>query len=203
MYPSVVGATLNVIRKDAFSRTAWKNGGGVTHEAIRVPTTGEPFLWRVSVAHIEKSGPFSDFAGYERKMLLLQGRGLNLQFRDGRRSKLREVGDWVAFDGGLSADCELIDGPCVDLNLMTLKSLGTAVRVERLHGGVAATARGGETVLIFSLAGALALADETGATTRLDPWDLAVLSQGAVRLKTLESAALSVPNAVFIATISQ
>ena len=175
----------------------------MTHEAIRVPTTGEPLLWRVSVAHIEKSGPFSDFDGYERKMLLLRGRGLDLKFGDGRRSELREIGDWVAFDGGISADCDLVDGPCVDLNLMTSKSLNTAVRLERLRGSVAAAAEKGETVLIFSLTAALALGDESGASTRLGPWDLAVLSQGAVRLKTLEPGALSVPNTVFIATISQ
>ena len=203
MYHSVVGASLKVIRQDTFSRSAWKNGGGVTHEAIRVPPTGEAFLWRVSVAHIEKSGPFSDFDGYERKMLLLQGRGLDLQFGDGRRRELREVGDWVAFDGGIPTDCDLIDGPCVDLNLMTAKSLHTAVRLERLHGSVAAAAERGETVLVFSLSAALTLADEAGATTRLDPWDLAVLSQGAVRLEALEPGALSVPNRVFIATISQ
>jgi environmental stress-induced protein Ves len=203
VYHSVVGASLNVIRKDTFSRTAWKNGGGVTHEAIRVPTTGEPFLWRVSVAHIEKSGPFSDFDGYERKMLLLQGRGLKLRFGDGRRRELREVGDWVDFDGAIPTQCDLIDGPCVDLNLMTAKSLKTAFRLERLGDSVGAEAGRGETVLIFSLAAALALGDETGAATRLEPWDLAVLSQGAVRLRTLEPGALSVPNAVFIATISQ
>ena len=175
----------------------------MTHEAIRVPATGEPFLWRVSVAQIEKSGPFSDFDGYERKMLLLQGRGLSLQFGDGRRGELREVGDWVAFDGGISTDCDLIDGPCVDLNLMTAKSLHTVVRLVRLYGSLTAAAERGETVLIVSLAAALALADETGATTRLDPWDLAVLWQGAVRLERLAAAALSVPDTVFIATISQ
>jgi hypothetical protein len=86
---------------------------------------------------------------------------------------------------------------------MTAKSLRTAFRLERLGDSVAAEAGRGETVLIFSLTAALALGDETGAATRLEPWDLAVLSQGAVRLKTLEPGALSVPNTVFIATISQ
>jgi hypothetical protein len=198
-----VRASLTVIRKDGFSKTAWKNGGGVTHEAIRVPPTGDPFSWRVSVAHIETSGAFSDFAGYQRKMLLLQGRGLELQFGDGRRSQLREVGDWVEFDGATSTHCNLIDGPCMDWNLIAAKALNTAARLEFVRDGLTATAAPGETVLVFSLRAALALGDEAGGRTMLDPWDLAVLSGGTVRLEPVEPGAPSLPIAVFIATISQ
>jgi environmental stress-induced protein Ves len=196
-------ASLKIIRQDAFARTAWKNGGGVTYEAIRVPPSEEPFSWRVSVAHIEKSGPFSDFAGYERRMLLLRGRGLDLTFGDGRRSELRELGDWVAFDGAISTHCDLLDGPCIDLNLMTSKSLSAAARLERLQGGFTVTAAPGQTILVFSLAAALALADEAGRSTSLSPWDLAVVSQETVRLQAVEPSKAPVPIAVFIATISQ
>jgi environmental stress-induced protein Ves len=194
---------LKVIRKDSFTRTVWKNGGGVTHEAIRVPPSGEPFSWRVSVAHIEKSGPFSDFAGYERKMLLLQGRGLRLTFGDGRRSELRDVGDCVEFDGATSAHCDLLDGPCIDLNLMTSKSLRTHAQIERLHGSFAATAGAGQTLLVFSLSAVLQLGDQAGENTRLNPWDLAVASQGTVLLEAVEPGTPAEPIAVFIATISQ
>ena len=194
---------MRIIRKDAFARSAWKNGGGVTYEAIRVPPGGEPFSWRVSVAHIEKSGPFSDFAGYERRMMLLQGRGLDLTFGDGRRSELREMGDWVAFDGAGSPHCDLLDGPCIDLNLMTSQSLRAAARLEQLQGSLAVGAAPGQTILIFSLAGALLLGHEAGASTRLDPWDLAVVSQETVRLETVEPGMAAGPIAVFIATISQ
>jgi environmental stress-induced protein Ves len=194
---------LKVIRKDEFTRTAWKNGGGVTYEAVRVPPGGEPFSWRVSVAHIEKSGPFSDFAGYERRMMLLQGRGLDLTFGDGRRIELRKMGDWVAFDGAGSPHCDLLDGTCIDLNLMTSKSLTAAARLEQLQGSSTAMAAPGQTILIFSLSAALVLRDEAGLGTRLNPWDLAVVSQETVRLETVEPGLASGPIAVFIATISQ
>jgi environmental stress-induced protein Ves len=197
------GAKLKVIRKDSFATTAWKNGGGVTREAIRVPEAGDPFSWRVSVAQIEKSGPFSDFAGYQRRMLLLQGHGVALTFGDGGRSELREVGDWMEFDGGISTHCDLIDGPCVDLNLMTAKSLRTEARLEQMRGSIMVTAGPGQTVLIFSLAAAVALAEEAGVGTRLEPWDLAVVAQETVRLETADSEAPLPPIAVFIATISQ
>src|SRR5271170_5764644 len=115
---------MRIIRQSDFTATPWKNGGGITHEAIRVPASGDPFRWRVSVAHIEASGPFSDFTGYNRKMVLLRGAGVALAFASGERRVLRNMGDLAEFDGALSTHCELLGGPCVDLNLMVSKSLG-------------------------------------------------------------------------------
>ncbi len=90
---------LHIVRNSSFTATPWKNGGGITHEALRVPPSGEPFRWRVSVANIDVSGPFSDFAGYNRKMVLLRGGGIDLRYGDGHPTSLREVGEWVEIDG--------------------------------------------------------------------------------------------------------
>ncbi|MDP3170391.1 MAG: HutD family protein, partial [Polaromonas sp.] len=38
--------------------TPWRNGGGVTRELIAWPTP-QDWDWRISVAEIEKDGPFS------------------------------------------------------------------------------------------------------------------------------------------------
>ena len=46
---------IKIIRRSSFTALPWKNGGGITHEAIRVPPTGDAFLWRVSVAQIFQS----------------------------------------------------------------------------------------------------------------------------------------------------
>jgi len=70
--------------------TPWKNGGGMTHEAIRVPASSDPFRWRVSVAHVDASGPFSELAEYNRKMVLLQGAGIELRFGDETHKTLRK-----------------------------------------------------------------------------------------------------------------
>src|ERR1700689_4784895 len=104
---------LKILRKSSFTASPWKNGGGITHEAIREPPGGGPFRWRVSVAYIDVSGPFSDFAGYNRKMVLLKGAGVELRFPGGEKSTLRQVGELAEFDGALSAHCELLRGPCV------------------------------------------------------------------------------------------
>ena len=194
-------AGIKVIRHSSFTALPWKNGGGVTHEAIRVPPTGDAFLWRVSVAQIESSGPFSDFAGYDRKMVLLRGRGIVLKFRGGKPSELRRVGDWVEFDGAMPTHCELLDGPCVDLNLMVSKSLRAAARVERISDSRLLAAGPGETTLIFGIQDPLSI-DGRGECVRLEPWDLAILSGNSARLSKMTPDEKSAPSAVFIATIS-
>jgi uncharacterized protein len=198
-----VPAALKIIRKSSFAALPWKNGGGITHEAIRVPAGGDSFLWRMSVAHIDSSGPFSDFAGYRRNMVLLRGRGLTLKFGDGdgNARALRKIGDFVEFDGAVPTYCELFDGPCVDLNFMVSKALQADASILRLDTSVTLPATLGRT-LIFSVEVPLLLDIDAGEPVTLEPWDLAVVSQGTARLRRIETDQLSVPSAVFFATIS-
>jgi uncharacterized protein len=195
-------AGIKIIRRSSFTAAPWKNGGGITHEAIRVPPTGDAFLWRVSVAQIDSSGPFSDFAGYDRKMVLLRGRGIALQFGGGEQRALRSVGDFVEFDGAMATHCELLDGPCVDLNLMVSKSLRTAVRIERLSEPKRLAAIHGETTLIFGILDPLCLDSSAAECARLEPWDLAILTDCSAHLSQMAELEDSAPSAVFIATIS-
>jgi environmental stress-induced protein Ves len=195
-------AGIKIIRRSSFTATPWKNGGGITHEAIRVPPGGDTFLWRVSVAQIDSSGPFSDFAGYDRKMVLLRGQGIALEFGSGGRCALRSVGDWVEFDGAMSTRCELLDGPCVDLNLMVSKSLRTAARIERVSEPTLVAAIGGETTLIFGILDPISLDSGAGDCARLEPWDLAILNGSRAHLSQMAELEDSAPSAVFIATIS-
>jgi hypothetical protein len=198
----VPSSKLQIIRKSSFKATPWKNGGGITHEAIRMPESGDPFRWRVSVAHIEASGPFSEFAQHNRKMVLLKGAGIELQFADGVHKSLRRVGELVEFDGALAAHCELLGGPCVDLNLMVAKSDSAVAKVERFIESIAVRASRNETTLVFPIDRKITLQITAGKTATLEPWDLAVLSQCAGRISRLESANSSVSTSVFVATLT-
>ena len=191
---------IQVIRRSSFTAAPWKNGGGITHEALREPAGAGEFRWRVSVAHIEVSGPFSDFAAYNRKMVLLKGAGLELRYADGIKKTLRQVGDLAEFDGAVATHCELLDGPCVDLNLMVAKSDSVAVRVERFTESVAISVPRNETQLIFPIDRGIELALDDGRTVTLEPWDLALMSHGSGHLSRLESAGSS-STAVFLATL--
>ena len=99
-----------------------------------MPAQGDVFLWRVSVAQIDASGPFSDFAAYNRTMVLLKGDGVKLQFGNGQQRILRRAGELAQFDGGVAAHCELLGGSCVDLNLMVAKTKPMIAKVDSLPG---------------------------------------------------------------------
>lgn len=194
---------LQVIRRASFTATPWKNGGGITHEAIREPAVGDPFRWRVSVAQIDASGPFSDFAAYNRKMVLLRGAGLELRFGDGVQRTLRRAGDLVEFDGALAVHCELLSGPCVDLNLMVLKPHAVTARVERFIDGFALAVPRQETMLVFPIDRPITLTLDEGRCVVLEPWDLAVLPHGAGQVRGFGPPATGSPaTSVFVGTLA-
>jgi environmental stress-induced protein Ves len=153
----------------------------------------------VSVANIDASGPFSEFAEYNRKMVLLKGAGIELRFADGTQKTLRRVGELVEFDGALAVHCELLNGPCVDLNLMVSKSDRVDVRVERFTESLALSASLHETTLVFAIERGVTLDMTAGESVRLEPWDLALFSHGTGRLSTLETH--SSATLVFLATL--
>lgn len=192
---------MQIIRQSEFKSTPWKNGGGVTREAIRVPERGDPFRWRVSVADIDQSGPFSDFAAYNRFMVLLRGGGVALKFSNGEGRLLRDVGDVAQFDGALATQCDLLDGPCVDLNLMVAKSLpGACAQVKPLHQPLALPAVPGRTTVIFPIDAAL-MVHAGAAAAPLEPWDLAVMSHSTGQAGTLVPRDVSKAGLVFLATL--
>jgi environmental stress-induced protein Ves len=193
---------MQIIRKSSFAATPWKNGGGITHEAIRVPANGTEFRWRVSVAQIEASGPFSDFAGYNRTMVLLRGSGIRLSFAGGQQTFLREAGELVEFDGALATQCDLLGGPCADLNLMVSKSMkGARASVEHLRQPRTLHSLQGETTLVFGIDGALSIDSVNGGLALLDPWDLAILSPQDSAVVSPEAPTQSPAPLVFIAMV--
>jgi uncharacterized protein len=203
VYHSPVQTPLQIIRKSAFISVPWKNGGGITHEAMRMPETGDTFRWRVSIAHIDSSGPFSDFSGYQRIMVLLRGTGVSLRINAGESRELRSVGQLVEFDGAGQTYCELLDGPCVDLNLMVAASMPVKARVARLDAGIAVAAAHDQATVVFGLDDPLLLESDAGESTTLAPWDLAVIRGSGARLNRVASGNIPTVGSVFIATLDE
>lgn len=99
----------------------WKNGGGSTRElACWPPGAGmDSFEWRVSVATIAASGPFSAFAEVDRQIMLLDGDGVQLSTADNTLNHaLVERWQPFAFSGDVAVDCQLQGGTSTDFNLM-------------------------------------------------------------------------------------
>lgn len=192
---------MKIVRRASFTPVPWKNGGGVTHEALRMTgaaAQGEPFRWRVSIADLAASGPFSDFSGYHRTLVLLRGDGVRLCFAGGEERLLCNAGDLAEFDGGLATRCDLLNGACSDLNLMVSTSL------RRPHAWVESLSAPREVsrtpylTLVFPIAGAVSMSRGDAGPVRLGEWDLAVLSPDDGGLIRPASAAACL---VFFATL--
>ena len=60
----------------------WKNGGGITREVAISPSGAQlsklDFDWRLSMARVDASGPFSQFPGYDRKLVVWKGPGIKI-----------------------------------------------------------------------------------------------------------------------------
>jgi environmental stress-induced protein Ves len=93
-----------------------------------------------------------------------------------RVRELRSVGDMEEFDGGLATHCDLVNGRCVDLNLMVSKTL-PAVRahVEVLRQPWSPGLESAESMLVFPIDANVEVRSG-GSTQLLEPWDLALIS---------------------------
>ena len=100
----------------------WKNGGGSTREIVCFPpgASMDSFAWRISVATIAQPGPFSAFAGIDRKIMLLDGDGVQLvSAAAGIDHTLQPRWQPFAFSGDVALDCTLLGGTSTDFNVMT------------------------------------------------------------------------------------
>ena len=98
----------------------WKNGGGVTHEIAADPPGAslDDFAWRISMAEVAADGPFSRFEGIDRTLCLLDGAGIVLVSPDWAAT-IDLAATPFAFAGEAAVDGRLIDGPILDLNVMS------------------------------------------------------------------------------------
>ncbi len=111
----------------------WRNGGGLTRELLAWPAAAADWQLRVSVARIERSGPFSAFPGVQRCFAVLQGNGVRLHLPAGP-CRLTPGDDAVCFDGAAAPGCDLMDGATEDLNLMATRAAGRP-RLQRAQAG--------------------------------------------------------------------
>jgi hypothetical protein len=106
----------DLILADAIPPQPWRNGGGATRELLAWPA-GPDWRLRISLADIDRDGPFSPFPGVKRHFAVLQGGGVRLGLA-GQTLSLDPSSPPLGFDGALAPDCALIAGPTRDLNLM-------------------------------------------------------------------------------------
>jgi environmental stress-induced protein Ves len=123
---------MRLIRQSEYAVMPWKNGGGTTREIARFPAQGA-FAWRVSIADVNETGPFSRFDGHDRHILMLEGEGMRLDAGKNGVIQLDEPLLPTSFPGEWDINGILVGGPVRDFNLMTARGAFTGeLRAERI-----------------------------------------------------------------------
>jgi uncharacterized protein len=162
---------MKIIRFADLRQSPWKNGGGVTRE-IASARTGDDLVWRLSIADVDRDGPFSSFGGLLRVLTVIGGNGMELL---GPHTSLQaDFAVPVHFDGEVAIAARLKDGPVRDLNLIYDPRYCTGA-ADVLHENAAVICAPPKSICaIHCITGAVGL-QEAG---RLDKGDTALLECG-------------------------
>lgn len=137
----------------------WKNGGGSTTEIAVSPSGAglDEFDWRVSLATISQSGPFSCFPGIDRSLALVDGDGVLLDFGD-ERFVLSPSEPLIEFAGEDTVHATVTGALTTDFNVMTRRGR-CRHRLEPVvvRGQVTLARRSGTTLLFLADGESLAL----------------------------------------------
>ena len=164
---------------DGVTPAPWRNGGGVTRELLAWPGPGH-WAIRISVADVERDGPFSPFPGVERWFAVLSGGGVRLTI-DGQASQLTARDLPVRFNGGAATTCQLLAGATQDFNLMLHGAGGS---LQRLSGSRSTSCRTGTFVAAYSHRGHITLrcaAQQIGVPPKTLAWRI-LGSDGLIEL---------------------
>ena len=113
---------MKLIKASDYKIMPWKNGGGETREvALGYAEKGAKAApdWRVSIATISKSGPFSSFPDIDRTIALIKGDDVVLTIDDEDKVVLSQNGDCYSFQGEAKVFAQVSGAASTDLNIMT------------------------------------------------------------------------------------
>ncbi|WP_321964546.1 HutD family protein [Paraburkholderia sp. J7] len=153
--------TANVRALAALPREAWRNGGGVTR-TLAANANADADAWRVSIAEVERDGPYSRFAGMTRVSFVLRGAGVVL--REGALEVSLTPNEAVEYTGNAAWDARLVGGAVTVLNVM---SAAQKYRVAVRPLGASVTVDAGGVALVLALDGACDIGGGLAGHTRL------------------------------------
>jgi environmental stress-induced protein Ves len=143
----------------------WRNGLGTTVELAKQDRTdGDGFAWRLSMADVASDGSFSNFSGYDRTLLLLEGAGITLDC-DGEKHQLNQPLQAARFRGEDPTFATLLDGPIKDFNIMAHRQSCTASVTAHAGEAGAQTEINAQVLLVYAVNGDLRI--ESNALSRL------------------------------------
>jgi environmental stress-induced protein Ves len=175
---------LRIIRSADYPTRPWKNGGGTTRDiAVSPPGASlDTFDWRLSLAQVDRDGPFSRFDHVDRTIVLLSG-AMTLHERDRRIDLVRN--EPFAFAGERAIEATVAGGSTRDFNVMTRRARAShTARRESFSKQAHVETRAGSTVVLFALERGLIVDGE-----QLDVHDTAIITAQRISVATAADSA--------------
>jgi len=156
---------VTIIEPESFRAMPWRNGLGTTIELLKQDLPdGYGFAWRLSMADVTTNGDFSNFSGYDRTLLLLEGKGLTLAC-NGAIHCLEKPLQSARFSGDDQTLATLHDGPVKDFNIM-VQRWHCSARVSSTVHQESTLDVDGDILLVYAVDGELSLSGpEINATS--------------------------------------
>ncbi len=107
---------VKLLKQSDYQKMPWKNGRGTTSE-IAISNPGPEFDWRLSMAEIVESGPFSSFNGMDRILTLLEGPEIQIMHQESGGEKTLPLYWPYHFSGDWKTEA-IVSGKGRDLNFI-------------------------------------------------------------------------------------
>jgi environmental stress-induced protein Ves len=163
-----------ILRSLEYIARPWKNGGGATRDIATSPpgASFDTFDWRLSLAQVDRDGPFSRFDDVDRTLVLLSG-AMTLHEDDRQIHLVRN--EPFAFAGERAIEAT-VSGATLDFNVMTRRGRAKhTARRESFSQRSTIDASAASVLVIFALERGLIVDGE-----RLDVHDTAIVDAGRV-----------------------
>jgi uncharacterized protein len=173
-----------ILRSVDYVARPWKNGGGTTLDiAVSPPGASlDTFDWRLSLAQVDRDGPFSRFDNVDRTLVLLSG-AMTLHENNRRIDLVRN--EPFAFEGERAIEATVAGGCTLDFNVMTRRGRTShTARCESFSKRANIETRNASTVVLFALEPGLIVDGE-----QLDVHDTAIVTAQRVSVTTAARAA--------------
>lgn len=160
----------------------WKNGGGSTIEIATAPPGAgfDRFDWRISLATIAASGPFSTFPGIDRSLALVSGPGVLLDIGEDARFNLSDDNPVVEFAGELPVMATVAGAATTDFNVMTRRARCHHRLGRRVLEGVSDFSPRGDVTLLFLAEGDTLSVSSDSERIGLVRYDTVVFDSGTL-----------------------
>ena len=177
---------VRILRSVDYVARPWKNGGGTTRDiAVSPPGASlDTFEWRLSLAQVDRDGPFSRFDNVDRTLVLLSG-AMTLHERERRIDLVHN--EPFAFEGERAIEATVAGGCTLDFNVMTRRGRAThTARRESFSKQAYIETRAGSTVVLFALERGLIVDGE-----QLDAHDTVIITAERASVGTVADSTVA------------